>query len=327
MTNPAPTVYAKGCDYSYEHPAPEALARAGITFVVRYLNPGTGPGKELTPQEMEDLLQLGIVIVPWFEKAANGAIRGAAGGRQDQDTARTLARKLGFDDDTAIGYSCDFNAEPSQMDRFVLPYIDEISKAETPANQPRAAGVARTGFYGGYQQVRDVHSAGLASLLWQTYAWSQGNIHPAAQIYQRLNGVHIGAGVVDLDDAHAYNFGGWGMTLTPQDLAALGDYLCTPAVAGKLAAAILGADVAAGPRPPFENADWWPEGTTPGNESWTIAHQLRDIQEFARGRKYTAPADRPGTAALATSGAAAPQTEETPIAAGIPAPAEFSAPE
>jgi hypothetical protein len=70
-------------------------------------------------------------------------------------------------------------------------------------------GFDRTGIYGGIYICDQVYSHHRARWMWQTYAWSRGSLHPAANIYQYQNDVTIGGARVDMDKAFGTNFGQW----------------------------------------------------------------------------------------------------------------------
>lgn len=51
------------------------------------------------------------------------------------------------------------------------------------------------------------HAAVRIPWLWQTYAWSRGQLHPQVQLYQYRNGVLLGGVSTDLD--RAFSDPGW----------------------------------------------------------------------------------------------------------------------
>ena len=66
----------------------------------------------------------------------------------------------------------------------------------------------RVGVYGGFYACSRVLDAGLASMAWQTLAWSGGRRDPRAVIYQTGQTV-LGAADVDVHETSAADFGQW----------------------------------------------------------------------------------------------------------------------
>jgi hypothetical protein len=106
-----------------------------------------------------------------------------------------------------IYFSVDFDTNPSQYQVIGDFFRGIIS----------VIGLARTGAYGEYEIIKYLFDHGLIYLNprtgkgwgWQTYAWSAGAWEDRCSLAQDKNGVALGGGEVDLDSAHADDFGQW----------------------------------------------------------------------------------------------------------------------
>lgn len=188
---------ANGVDYSYSHPTPTQLKAAGKVFAVRYL---TGSGaKRLTLTEVQALNGAGISLVANFESTAGFMLGGYSAGVNVAKTAWAAAIALGMPDNRPIYYSLDLNATYDQY-----KVAREFLKGTASVH-----GVSRNGIYGGLFQVQWAHEDGVAPWVWQTYAWSYGQLYAHANLYQYHNGVVLGSGTVDLDRSLTADYGQW----------------------------------------------------------------------------------------------------------------------
>lgn len=193
----------KGLDYSWARPTGAVIKRAGFNFVVRYIPyPGNG-GKGLTAAERDDLRANGLDIAMVFESFANRALQGHAAGAADATASKQQMAALGFPASTPVYFAVDFDAAEAQQ-----PEIDDYLRGAASVLGPD-----RVGVYAGYWIVKRCHENGTAKWLWQTYAWSGGNVHPAIHIYQYLNGQNVN-GSVDFNEAKQSNFGQWRASAT-----------------------------------------------------------------------------------------------------------------
>jgi Domain of unknown function (DUF1906) len=218
---------AYGVDYSYDHPTTAQLKAAGKVFACRYL---TGSGaKRLTLTEVQDLVSGGISLVANFESTAGFLLGGYDVGRSVAKTAWAAAMSLGMPDNRPIYYSLDLNATYDQY---------KVAR-ETLKGTASVHGVDNNGMYGGLVQVQWAHEDGVAPWVWQTYAWSYGQLYDKANLYQYKNGVVLGDGTVDLNRSLTPDFGQWGidMPLTDADKpiikAALAEWFGNGVVAGQ----------------------------------------------------------------------------------------------
>ena len=187
----------EGVDYSFARPQPRALANAGKKFAVRYGGPGSD-SKMLTASELAALRAVGIDVVANAEGAAGG-YNSEAVGRSWARSAEADFRRLGMPGDRPIYFSVDFDAGPAHWSG-----IDAALRGSAAV-----IGKDRVGVYGSYDVIEHCAATGLATWLWQTYAWSGGRKHPKANLYQYRNGVTIGGGDCDLTRALTEDYGQW----------------------------------------------------------------------------------------------------------------------
>lgn len=192
----------KGLDYAWPpHPPIVAMKAAGITFVVRYLS--LDPAKNLSAPERDALLGAGIRIALVWETTARRMLSGRDAGKTDALKADAQAFALHMAG-IPVYFACDFDATPADQ-ILINAYLDGVADS---------IGRGRTGIYGGYWPLSRALDAGKAKWAWQTYAWSGGRWDDRAQLRQVLNGIKIGGVAVDLDEAHAPDFGQWPRPVT-----------------------------------------------------------------------------------------------------------------
>lgn len=196
---------AKGCDYSWGRPNLDSLRAAGIGFACRYVSHDT-TGKNLTTGEANALRASGIDIVTNWEFAERAALNGRAQGVSDAANAINQHVALGGPGHAAVYFSVDFDAQDLDM-RQIAAYFDGAAAT---------IGWERVGCYGGYRVVSYMAATNRCKYFWQTYAWSGGQWHPAAQLWQVQNNVYVGGAFVDIDQSKANDFGAWGGVQTPQ---------------------------------------------------------------------------------------------------------------
>lgn len=261
-----PVDYPIGVDYAGGRISADALHKAGIDFVCRYLNDGgpSLPGKQLLPSEFADLTNNGIPVVFNFETTADFMLAGHDAGHSAAQFSLNYVRSLpGVPSDwmPVVYFSADFDEAPNQ-DAAIFAFCDgaaEVLGAE-------ADGRRRVGIYGAYWISKRARDAGKVGYIWQTEAWSGGHIDSRVDIMQRnALGYKTIAGVqCDINEAHSTAFGQF----------------------------ILGAKPAGPPPPPVETDAFlaWMHGATerqlleylteqvgPGNPTWdTKGSTLRD---------------------------------------------------
>lgn len=197
----------EGVDYSTARPDPVKLWAAGKRFVVRYGGPGSD-AKHLHADELRGLRAAGLDVVANAEGVANG-FRGDATGKSWARSALEHFNALGMPEGRPIYFSVDWGAGSGDW-----AGIDAALRGAASV-----IGADRVGVYGGYSTIAHCSAAKTARWFWQTYAWSNGQWHPAAHIQQYRNGVQVAGGDCDLNRAMQDDYGQWfGATTMAQDL-------------------------------------------------------------------------------------------------------------
>lgn len=188
----------QGVDYSWARPGGKTLKDAGKQFAVRYIPyPGHG-GKGLGAAERDDLLNNGVSIAMVFESYAARAKEGRGAGAADAAESDRQLKALGFPAGTPVYFAVDYDAPESDQG-----VIDEYLRGAADV-----LGAGRVGVYAGYWVIKRCKENGTAAFLWQTYAWSGGNVHPDIHLYQYKNGQNLN-GAVDFCEARKDNYGQW----------------------------------------------------------------------------------------------------------------------
>jgi hypothetical protein len=181
--------------------AAAAFAADGFVIVCRYLVPDGW--KRLTKGEAEAISAAGLQIVSIFETTADRALGGRAAGLEDGVIALQCAADVGQPAGSCIYFNAaDFEPTAEQMPT-IIEYIRGCNEA-TPTYS--------TGGYGDYEVAIALKNAGVASHIWQTYAWSGGQIADGIQMYQNQNDITLHGIGVDLNECYG-NEGGWSTML------------------------------------------------------------------------------------------------------------------
>jgi len=186
----------EGVDYSWARPTGAALKAAGKVFAVRYLYPDGQGGKGLDANELSDLQANGIEVPVVYESYASRAKEGRAAGNADAKTAQAALVAVGLPAGMPIYFAVDYDAPESDQGA-----IDEYLRGAA-----EVIGLDRVGVYAGYWVIKRCHENNTAKYLWQTYAWSGGNVHPENHLYQYKNGQNLN-GAVDFCRALKDNYG------------------------------------------------------------------------------------------------------------------------
>lgn len=192
------TVSIEGVDYSYARPTPAGLKAAGKHFAVRYItNPGRG-NKGIDAAEYGALKANGVAVVVVYEATAGGMKNGRGQGVTDAKAAEhNLKNIAGLGDNLPVYFACDWDATPGDQTA-INAYLDGAASV---------IGRDRVGIYGGYYPVKRARDAKKATWLWQTYAWSGGQVLSGIHLYQYKNGVPLAGGTVDLCRALQTEYG------------------------------------------------------------------------------------------------------------------------
>ena len=202
-------------DYSTLRPTAAELRAAEITAVGRYIGWDSVPGyssigKNLSRAEAVTLTGAGIGIFLAFEYAANAAASGAAQGVADGTLATVQLAELGAPDGMTVYFACDWDV-PDYAPAALDTPANAAAKLGPVAAYFRGIGRAAAytvGVYGGYYVCKRVLDAGLASMAWQTAAWSGGQRDPRAVIYQ-TGQTTLGSADVDVHETTSPDFGQW----------------------------------------------------------------------------------------------------------------------
>jgi len=186
----------EGVDYSWARPGGATLKAAGKHFAVRYLYPDGQGGKGLDASELADLTANGVEVPVVYESYAARAKEGRAAGQSDAKTAQAALVALGLPSGMPIYFAVDYDApegDQGVIDEYLRGCADVI-------------GLDRVGVYAGYWVIKRCKENNTAKWLWQTYAWSGGNVHPDIHLYQYRNGQDLN-GAVDFCRALKDNYG------------------------------------------------------------------------------------------------------------------------
>jgi hypothetical protein len=196
-----------GIDYAWSHPGGAAVQRAGYAFACRYSS--NDATKDISRQEADDLAAHGVWTVVVRETTANRARAGRAAGIADAKAAVSRATTAGMPSGRPLYFAIDYDA-PSADKPEICDYFRGVASV---------IGLARTGGYGGYDQLKWLIDAELITWVWQTAAWSGGRLLPARHIYQYAKTVTLNGVSCDINEARTADFGQWmpGKLPTPED--------------------------------------------------------------------------------------------------------------
>lgn len=186
----------EGVDYSWARPGGATLKRAGRHFAVRYLYPDGQGGKGLDLIELLDLIGNGVDVALVYESYVSRPKEGRAAGVQDARTSQSEIERLGLPKNIPVYFAVDWDATLG----------DQVAIDEYLRGCAEVIGAGRVGVYGGYWVIKRCFENKTAAFLWQTYAWSGGNLHPETHLYQYRNGQDIN-GAVDFCRALKDNYG------------------------------------------------------------------------------------------------------------------------
>lgn len=186
-----------GLDYAGRSPGAAAVKAAGFGFVARYLSRYTS--KVITAGEYQDMTNNGVGVVLVFEDYANQALNGYNQGVSDAQFALAQARGIGWPEDRPIHFAVDFDISDAQK-----PIAGQYMRGVASV-----LGLGRTGAYGGYWWIKYCADNNLAAAnaRWQAVAWSGGNIHPTATLFQQLAGTVVNGTSCDINQALKADFG------------------------------------------------------------------------------------------------------------------------
>jgi len=172
-------------DYSSGVPTGVAVKAAGYAGVFRYLKK-TGASSVHT-----------LSACIYEDTSPARMLAGRNAGANDALWAYGQAQKCGITDPRCIYFTADFDVQPAQF-AAVDAYLDGASSA---------IGAAKVGLYGGYNMIRHAQGNGKAKWLWQTMAWSHGQVAPSINAVQRIQQATVDSVVCDVSDLLALDWG------------------------------------------------------------------------------------------------------------------------
>ncbi len=180
----------------------EILKKNGGQFIGRYYYKKDS-WKQLTPDEGEMISALGLNIVAIFEaNPTSASYFNYEQGMKDCSAAIELAQYVNQPKNTAIYFTVDYN--PSESD---YPLLEKYMKA-VYVKMTEADLKYDIGLYGSYDVVKHFDGRFGIKYLWQTRAWSKGDIYDGAAIVQMRNDMQIDSMVVD-ENMAIKNYGGF----------------------------------------------------------------------------------------------------------------------
>ena len=189
---------ALGLDEAWAKVTPQRAYDAGYRFIIGYISQDI-TGKNLTVADVATIHAAKMDVGLVYEYQTMSALGGAAQADIDAAIAISHAKGLGAPQGVCLYTAIDFNPLTGQLPS-VRSYIARFSA------RCQAAGY-RSGPYASYAVCNDVKN--IVSLLWQTYAWSNGQWLPEADIRQTQNGVHVAGQNVDNDETEVSDWGQW----------------------------------------------------------------------------------------------------------------------
>jgi hypothetical protein len=198
-------------DIAWERPTvAEILAVGNVVGVIRYAS--TDPTKNLTAAEVAAYHAAGIGTAMVWETTTGRATQGYQAGVDDAGLAMAQRQADGLPDDEPIYAAVDTDTDwPSVADYF-RGFHDVVGSD--------SQGIPLTGPYGGFHVIEGAYADGYRHL-WQTLAWSNGQVSSHAVLYQ--DGRTALGGAADINQVLAPDWGQYprpevDMPLTPADV-------------------------------------------------------------------------------------------------------------
>jgi hypothetical protein len=196
-------------DIAWERPTvAEILAVGNVVGVIRYAS--TDPTKNLTAAEVAAYHAAGIGTAMIWETTTGRATQGYQAGVDDAGLALAQRQADGLPDDEPIYAAVDTDTDwPSVADYF-RGFHDVVGSD--------SQGIPLTGPYGGFHVIEGAYADGYRHL-WQTLAWSNGQVSSHAVLYQ--DGRTALSGNADINQVLAPDWGQYPRPeadMTPQEL-------------------------------------------------------------------------------------------------------------
>lgn len=189
--------------------------------VVRYFS--KDDGKDLHPAEVPAYRAADVLLATVYETTAGRATAGYAAGVADAHDAEVQRRQATLGADHVHHFAVDKDVPWSAVEPYFKGVISVL-------------GLARTGSYGSFRIIEGAYGLGIRHL-WQTLAWSGGQVSRHATLYQ--SGGTVLSGDADINHALAPDWGQYPRPTeedmaTPQEIAqAIWDHAETNRASGK----------------------------------------------------------------------------------------------
>jgi hypothetical protein len=270
-------------DIAWLKPTLSQILATGAIGVMRYFSGDST--KNWTLEEFQTYTAGGLEVGSVWETTAGRALADYTAGQADARAADAQRAADGFPADMPIHFAVDIDTDwPS-----VAPYFAGAANVLTRD---------RIGVYGGIRVIEGAAAAGYP-FLWQTDAWSGGQVSPHATLYQ-AGGTALG-GDADINHALARDWGQYPRpevyvaTLDPQDKQDIIDGVLRGMQGGPVRDALAFADL------------WWLDHalagtTTPGMD----AGQVQLVTDIHRLVTELASTPKPADVAPAAAGVSPP---------------------
>ena len=176
-------------DIAWDRPTTAQIKATGAVGVMRYFSPDTT--KNITAAEVTDYTANGLAVGTVYESTAGRATAGQAAGAADARLAEEERVKVGLPNTHIHHFAVDSDVPWSS----VQAYFDGVISM---------VGLVRTGAYGSFRVVEGAYGHGIRKL-WQTSAWSGGQLSSHATLYQ--SGGTLLGGQADINRTLAADWG------------------------------------------------------------------------------------------------------------------------
>jgi hypothetical protein len=182
-------VSVKGFDFAWTKPTPQQVKDAGGEFIAGYFS--TDISKNLNRNNIGGYLSAGLSVVTVWETSAGRALQGAAAGAWDCHMAESERAATQLPANCVHYFAVDTDTDWASVSAYFESAAGTIGKE-------------RVGIYGGIKVCEGAYAAGFR-YLWQTIAWSGGNVAKHVSIYQ--DGETAWGGSADVDFAYGLDYG------------------------------------------------------------------------------------------------------------------------
>lgn len=192
-------------DLAWDRPPIADIKATSAIGVLRYLS--TDPTKNWTPQMVRDYLAAGLLLGEVWETSAGRALQGYQAGVDDAHAAAAQRAADGLPTGMPVYFAVDTDTSWAAVSLYFDGAASVLSKD-------------LVGVYGGIRVIDGAYAAGFR-LLWQTLAWSAGQVSPHVTLYQ--DGRTALGGQADINQVMAPDWGQYprpevDMPLTPADV-------------------------------------------------------------------------------------------------------------